>query len=378
MISCFVSGDFCPKGRVEETAKKGNFDLLFGKLVDQIKGSDLAITNMEAPLTISNKPILKTGPSIKVHPDTIHVLKKGGFDLLTLANNHIMDYGEEGLAESIKSIDGIGLKSIGAGINFEEASKPYYFEKNGYVLAVINFAENEWSTTFNQTPGANPLDPVGNYNQIQFAKMKADKVLVITHGGHEHYPYPSPRMKSLFRFFVDAGASAVVNHHPHCISGFEWYKGCPIFYSLGNFIFDYPERNHLPWNIGMTVQLHFSDEKTRIELTTFDQCNEEIGILVHDEIRKEEVNNELKKINEIISDDLKLKNEFDKMVLSKEKTYKNYIEPIGNKYLKFLINKKVIPSFLSEKKKRYLLNLTRCESHRDILISILERYDRHQ
>ena len=99
------------------------------------------------------------------------------------------------------------------------------------------------------------------FNQIQEAKSKADFIVVVAHGGHEHYNLPSPRMKKWYRFFVDAGASAVVTHHTHIISGYEVYKDAPIFYSLGNFLFDWEGERNKPWNKSMIIRLHFEKAK---------------------------------------------------------------------------------------------------------------------
>ena len=101
-------------------------------------------------------------------------------------------------------------------------------------IAVLNFAENEWSTASSDKPGANPINPISNFNSINITKESVDIVIVITHGGHEMYRLPSPRMKELYRFYIDAGADIVINHHTHCTSGYEKYNGKFIFYSIGN------------------------------------------------------------------------------------------------------------------------------------------------
>ena len=104
-------------------------------------------------------------------------------------------------------------------------------------IFIFNFCENEWSIAESDNPGANPMDIIDNANQIKYARELADYVIVIVHGGHEYYNLPSPRMQKQYRFYADQGADIVVGHHTHCISGNEVYKGVPIYYSLGNFIF---------------------------------------------------------------------------------------------------------------------------------------------
>ena len=106
-----------------------------------------------------------------------------------------------------------------------------------------------------KNPVVIPLIRSAVFYAIEEAKKKADFVVVIAHGGHEHYNLPSPRMKKWYRFFVDAGAHAVVGHHTHIISGYEVYKDAPIFYSLGNFCFDWEGLRNMEWNNGMLVEV---------------------------------------------------------------------------------------------------------------------------
>jgi poly-gamma-glutamate synthesis protein (capsule biosynthesis protein) len=121
---------------------------------------------------------------------------------------------------------------VGGGTNLQEASKILYKKIDEKVLALINCCENEFSIATEVTAGSNPLNPIQQYYAIQEAKSKADYVLVIVHGGHELWQLPSPRMQETYRFFIDAGADAVVNHHQHCYSGYEIYKKKPYILNL--------------------------------------------------------------------------------------------------------------------------------------------------
>jgi poly-gamma-glutamate synthesis protein (capsule biosynthesis protein) len=244
---------------------------------------------------------------------------------------------------------------------------------NGIKIAFLNFAENEWSTTFGDKAGANPIDPVLNYNQIVEAKSIADKVIVICHGGHEMYNLPSPRMKKLFRFYVDSGADAIVNHHTHVMSGYEVYKGAPIFYSLGNFLFDSPHQRKAKWNKGMSLVLEISEKSISFKIYTFSQCDNAPVLILHKGITAQEVVKEIELLNLTIADDTLLEKSFNKYVKENIKQYSYYIEPHGNRYLNALRNRNLFPSLWSKQKKLYLLNLIRCESHRDVLLSMLSK-----
>ena len=140
-----------------------------------------------------------------------------------------------------------------------------YKEIGDKKLAVINCCEHEFSIATETTAGSNPLNPISQYYAIKEAKEKADYVLVIVHGGHEHYQLPSTRMQETYRFFIDVGADAVVNHHQHCYSGYEYYNGKPIMYGLGNFCFDEGLKKTKQWHEGYIVEISFTEFFNKIQ-----------------------------------------------------------------------------------------------------------------
>ncbi|MDX9710703.1 MAG: CapA family protein [Trichloromonas sp.] len=371
MINVFITGDFHAGGRIENLLNEERYDNIFGDLVTTIKESDLSLTNLESPLIENGTPIQKTGPSKKSSPKTVRALKFAGFQLITLANNHIMDYGVEGLEKSMNLLNSYSLSYVGVGMNYDEASVPFCTEINGAKLCVINIADNEFSTTCGNYPGANPLNPVENYRSILSAKKNADHVIVVVHGGHENYNLPSPRIKQLFRFFAEAGASAVIGHHTHCYSGYEVYNGIPIFYSLGNFIFDRPGRVKSKWNYGLAVLLRLRKE-TEFEIIPYNQCGEKPGIEFLTDAEKNLFNKDINKLNSIIMDDSLLTSQFNNYCKNVRNLYSSYLEPHSMNILHYLRNRNFIPSLLSRRKKLLYLNLIRCEAHRDVLMSLLQ------
>ena len=329
---------------------------------------------MESPLIDDGIPIPKTGPNLKSPIESVEALKYAGFDMVTLANNHMMDYGAEGLHSTISTCENNGIRCIGAGKNFIEASKICYFERKSKTIAFINCCENEWSTTFGVKPGCNSLNEVNIYYQIQEAKANADFVILIIHGGHETYELPSPRMKKLYRWFIDLGVDAVIGHHTHCYSGSEVYNNKPIVYSLGNFIFDSKIRD-ASWNYGVFAVLSLSADRVKIELVPFEQCNKQVGVCLLKSNEVEQwINDDIQR-NNIIQDDIKLEEEFNAFCKKNERQYRSYLEPNKNKYILAAKNRGWIKRNISGNKALLYLNIIRAEAHRDILINLLSNED---
>jgi hypothetical protein len=212
----------------------------------------------------------------------------------------------------------------------------------------------------------NALESWG-YWKVVSDKKQADFVVVIAHGGHEHYELPSPRMKKWYRFFVDAGASAVIGHHTHIISGYETYNEAPIFYSLGNFCFDWNGLQNLPWNKGMMVSLHFEkNQPITFDIEFFTQNNAELGLFLQTGVDKEVTQAHVKQLNEIIINDSLLEQKFNDYVQTWKPVMNTWIQPYKGKYLPSLYKKGLLPSIISKKKKisKSLKGRTLSKEHR--------------
>ena len=234
------------------------------KVIDLFEQSDYNIVNLEAPVTDSETKTLKTGPNLKADRDsTLNVLQTLQIDAVTLANNHVLDYGEQGIADTLQFCKDNNIDTVGAGMNLSEAFKTLYIDSKEGKIAIVNFAENEWSAATADSAGFNPMDIIDNSYQIKKAKEIADYVVVIVHGGHEYYNLPSPRMQKQYRFYAEQGADIVVGHHTHCISGYEEYKGVPIYYSLGNFLFTENSTND-DWYTGLVLEIGRASCRERV------------------------------------------------------------------------------------------------------------------
>src|SRR5690554_5322887 len=165
-MKIFISGDFYISDEFQ------NKDLINKSVIDLFDEADYRMVNLEAPITV-NEPknkILKTGPHLRMSEDTVMpYLKQLKIDAVTLANNHILDYGATGLHDTFESLKRNKIDYVGAGNNLNEATQPLTLEKDGMRIAILNFCENEWSIAEADKPGANPMDIIDNTNQIKAA-----------------------------------------------------------------------------------------------------------------------------------------------------------------------------------------------------------------
>lgn len=368
MIKILISGDFCPQNRVQNLIEKDDYHAVFGEVIEYTSKVDYSIVNLEAPVVDSSaKPIEKCGPNLKCTSKSIGLLKYAGFDMVTLANNHFYDYGEEGVKDTLVACKKEGIATVGGGMNLQEASRTINVNVKDSKVAIINCCEHEFSIATDKSGGSNPLNPIQQFYAIREAKEKADYIIVIVHGGHEMYQLPSPRMKETYRFFIDAGADVVINHHQHCYSGYEVYNGKPIFYGLGNFCFDWANKRNSIWNEGYMLILALNDSTLEFELVPYIQGDVYAGVKLLKE-NKENFFQNVFFFNSIIADDGKLAEEHFKFINKTSKWYLSVLEPYQNKYLKALYNRGLLPSFITKKQKNALLNYLKCESHLERLI----------
>lgn len=343
------------------------------ELVRVISEADYSLVNFEAPVrTKYSKPIIKSGQNLSQSAFVIDALQSIGFKCFTLANNHFRDYGHDACENTLVLLQTKGLDRTGGGKNIKEASEILYKEFNGIRIALINVCEQEWSIATENRAGSNPVNALTQYYHIQEAKSNADFVIIIHHGGVEHYNLPSPEMKKLHRFFIDAGADALINHHQHCFSGYEVYKEKPIFYGLGNFLFDSKGKTNSPWNYGYMVELTLKAENKSIgfQLYPYEQCSGKFG--VYDRIDRDNFWSEISELNSIIADDGCLVKRWNGFVSSNRSFYNPAMVPYSSRIFNKLYRMKLLPCFMSNYQLSYLYDVINCESHRVRFLEFLE------
>lgn len=364
-MKILVAGDFCPQYRVSDRFENRDFEYVLGAVKDIISEANYSIVNFECPiLNGGEKPIAKCGPNLQCSEKGVEAVKWAGFDCVTLANNHFLDYGNEGVENLLEVCSKHCVDTVGGGRSLYEASKILYQKINGSTLAVVNCCEHEFSIATETTAGSNPLNPIQQFYAIKKAKNKADYVLVIVHGGHEYYQLPSPRMQETYRFFIDAGADAVVNHHQHCYSGYEIYKKKPIFYGLGNFCFDKLGKTNETWHEGFLVVFDFTKESVSYNMYPYIQCAEDAKIAM---APRDCFDKTIEELNDIINNEDKLRRALDAYYGKSFRDLNSIFEPCRNKFILGAQRRGWFPSFLSPKHKLRINNYIMCESHRDKL-----------
>lgn len=349
-------------------------------LIEIFRNAEIRIVNLEAPVTKTNQRITKTGPHLKcTEEDLLPVLKALDIDIVTLANNHIMDHGAEGLIDTFRFCEENNLQTVGAGESLSKASKILYVSTKVGTIAIINFAENEWASASDNSPGANPMDLIDNQRQIKEAKNNADYVFVIVHGGNEYNHYPSPRMVKEYRFYAESGADAVIGHHTHCIGGYETFNGVPIIYSLGNFLFTMQKALPEVWYKGLVLKLEIKkDRNIDFQILPVGQEKQDFSLKLLSGEEEKETFSKIQDINLVIQNPPVLTARWNDFIVSKEVTYIRAITPIAavkNKYAKAILSRlKFDKVFMNQLFLKETLNRIRCEAHYEVTKEILKRY----
>jgi poly-gamma-glutamate capsule biosynthesis protein CapA/YwtB (metallophosphatase superfamily) len=200
--------------------------------------ADLSMVNLENPITERIQRVPKEF-NFKMNPKYLKVLQEAGIKLVTLANNHVFDYGADGLLDTIHFLDSVGIRHVGAGSNLDAAREPAIFDVKGVRLGFLAYFGGGTYAATGTRAGVAPRFQYMIKTDIQKLKQadKVDYVVVNFHWGKEKALYPEDWQVALAHFTVDCGADVVIGHHPHVLQGVEKYKDAVIAYSLGNFLF---------------------------------------------------------------------------------------------------------------------------------------------
>ena len=213
------------------------------RLIKKMRGYDYMVVNNEFSISDRGKPMAGKAYTFRSPRRNVKLLKQLGVDAVSLANNHVYDYGKQAFLDTMSTLEKNGIKYTGGGKNSSEARKPVYFQCKGKTIAVIAATRAE---KYVLTPAAGKNSPgvFRTYDDTQYcraikkAKKKADVVIAFVHWGTEYSTKLEDAQKTQAKDYINAGADVIVGAHTHCLQGVGSYKGKPIFYSLGNYWFN--------------------------------------------------------------------------------------------------------------------------------------------
>ncbi len=227
------------------SATNGIYDCIKPEVMEQLIAADIFMVNNEFPYTANGTPIPEKQYTFKAKPESVSILGQMGVDVVSLANNHAYDQGEEGLLDTIDVLNNAKIPFVGAGRNLEEACKPVYFKVNGITIAYVSATQIERlanpdtkEATSTSAGVLRTLDATRFVSVIEAAEANSDFVVVYVHWGSESTDIVEQSQRDLARKYVEAGADLIIGDHSHCLQGIDYIDSVPVFYSLGNFWFN--------------------------------------------------------------------------------------------------------------------------------------------
>jgi len=218
-------------------------DYMWEDVSDLIKSADYGVFNLETSVSLRGSDTKPKGYGFRSEPFTLEGLKNAGIDMVSIANNHVMDYGREAFSDTLTSLDEYGIEHIGAGESLNDASKINYQEINGIQVGFLGASEilgYESNKATDEKSGVfylnrNNLSDIKSI--INEAKSKCDVIVLVLHWDREYYDNPKEETIKMAHELIDSGADIIIGHHPHVLQGIEYYNDGIIYYSTGNFNF---------------------------------------------------------------------------------------------------------------------------------------------
>ena len=265
-VSLMAVGDVMLARKVERLMQNHGTDYPFVRIENKLQEADITFGNLESPLSDRGTPLPGKGICFRARPEMAARLKQAGFDVLSVANNHSLDYDTDAFLDTLDLLRSNQIEPVGGGRNIDEARQPIIIEKNGlrigflaYTIFADIYYDHRYRRTFKATEtisGVAPLEQELILEDLAALRPQVDVVIVSLHWGTEYSRYPDPGQQELGRALIDGGAGLIIGHHPHITQGFERYGNGLIAYSLGNFIFD--QNQHLFTRQGLILDLQLT------------------------------------------------------------------------------------------------------------------------
>jgi Putative enzyme of poly-gamma-glutamate biosynthesis (capsule formation) len=254
IIKLSFAGDVMFEKKIEDMIAKNSLSYLFSEVKPYFVSSDISMVNLETPVSKRGIKEIDKQFTFRSNPDVLkNFTKASGINFVSLANNHILDFGRLAFQDTLNYLKKEKINHTGAGENIKKAIAPIYVKKNGQRIAVIAASRvipfNTWFADKNKSGVASTYNPELIKNTIKEAHKKSDIIVVYVHWGNEKVEYPIKVQKDLAKLYIDNGADIVIGSHPHVLEGIEIYKNKVIAYSLGNFVFTDKKKDTMIFNI---------------------------------------------------------------------------------------------------------------------------------
>ena len=370
-INIRILGDICPSRRYCSFFDDNSSREIFGRIFDELHAADVVIANLEAPISGRGSPIKKCGACLRGKPEDAKLLREANISALSLANNHILDYGPEALKDTIHISSENHIATFGAGDTIDSARRPLFFHCKKYVIGVIAFCEEEFSAAYSDRSGANLFDPYVSITDIYEAKKRCDCLIVLYHGGIENYEFPSPLLQKKCHKMVDAGVDVILCQHSHCIGTRERYKGAEILYGQGNALFGRME-NDSAWNRGLLANINISQDGVQVSYRLFEATNSGIEYVCRKD--EERFFSDMEQRSEVLAEPASIRKLWIDFCNGQRAEYFPALYGFGRVWNKInrVLNNALIRLLISRKKQRTTMNLIRCDAHREVVQTILE------
>lgn len=269
-IKLAFAGDILLDGFVGDQIARYGVNFPFVKVAPVLQKADIAFANLETPVSIRGKAEVKNF-TFRAKPAVLSGLTYAGIDGVSLANNHILDFGKDAMLDTLVHLDRNKIGRTGAGKDEEEAFKPYTKTVKGKKIAILGVSRvlsgASWTAGKDKPGAASAYTLKPMLSVIQKLSKENDFTVVYIHWNEEFKDYPEKYARTLAKQMIDSGADMILGAHSHCLMGIEYYKHKPIYYSLGNFVFNRSTRGGEKTTNSMLVNFEISDAKVTSKIT---------------------------------------------------------------------------------------------------------------
>lgn len=371
-----IGGDFVPTGAYFRNLKAGR--PIFGPQLTALAAeAEYIVVNLECSVTTTDKAITKCGPNLKAAPEALALSKQTGVGYYSLANNHIYDFGQDGLIETLEVLDRNKCGHWGAAATKDDLQPETILTNKGKRIGILSIAENEFSIATRDHGGAYGIDYLDNAERVAELRSRCDYVVVLYHGGVQHYRLPTPKQQKFLRHLLRVGADTILCQHSHILGATDRTQDGMILYGQGNFLFPAPENaseaHKEVWNRGSVLSIDVVEGEIVTRLLPIRQSG--LGTVELEDLSTTE-DALIANVNAIVADISRVAEEWESFVTSRQVDYWSRL--YGWSRLRRVLSRKLKLPLGTAPNGRWAIirNVVECESHREALETLWQLQER--